>query len=116
MDHFHFVELIAADHAPLFSAVGAGFLAVAGGVGEIFPREIIEIKDLVAVEVHQSGFGGGEEELLGFGPLKPKDIFLEFRELTGGIAGFVVEDMRREDHLIVVREVVLDEVIEQSPL
>ena len=59
LDHFHFVELIAADHAPLFSAVGAGFLAVAGGVGEIFPREIIEIEDLVAVEVHQSGFGGG---------------------------------------------------------
>ena len=67
------------------------------------------------MEVHKSGFSGREDEFARLHALEPEDIILEFRELPGGVAGFVIEDVGREDHLVTVREVVFDEIIEEGP-
>ena len=67
------------------------------------------------MEVHQGRFGGREDEFPRIASLKPEDVFLEFGELSGRVSGLVIQDMRREDHLISVSEMGFDEIIEQSP-
>ena len=115
LDHLDFVELVPADHAAFLGAVRTGFLAIAGGIGEVFLGKLVQGKDFVPVKVHKSGFSGREDEFARLHALEPEDIILEFRELPGGVAGFVIEDVGREDHLVTVREVVLDEIIEKGP-
>ena len=49
LDHFDFVELIAADHTTLFGAVGTGFLTVARSIGEVFTWKLVERENLVSM-------------------------------------------------------------------
>ena len=112
LNHFDFVELVSTNHAAFFGTVRAGFLAVAGGIGEIFSRKLVKREDFIAVEVHKSRFSGRKDELTRFHAFKPKHILLEFRELSRGISGFVIEDMRRKNHFIAIGKVVFNEIIE----
>lgn len=115
LDHLDLIELIAADHASLLSAIRAGFFAVAGGVGEIFAGEVIKRKNLVAMKVHQCGFGGWKEEFARFGAFKPENVLFEFGELASGVAGIVIQDVGWEDHLIAIGDVILHEIVEKCP-
>ena len=40
LNHFHLIELVAPDHAPFFRTVAAGLSPVAGGVSDIFSRQV----------------------------------------------------------------------------
>ena len=116
MDHFDLIELISAHHAALLGAVGARFLAVARGVGEVFAGQFIQGEDFVAVQIHKRRLRGREDEFLGFGALQPEHVLFEFGELSGGVARIVVQKVGREDHLVAVIDVGVDEVIEKRPL
>ena len=56
LEHFDFVELVTANHAPFLCPIAAGFFAITGGVGEEFFGEVCFGDDFVPVEVDERGF------------------------------------------------------------
>jgi len=117
LHHFDFVELMAADHTAFIGAIGACLAAEARGIAEILFREIGLGQDLVAVEGDEGGFSGGEHKAAAFilGGLKPIDLILEFRELTGGETALIAEHMRDEHKAVSVGDMEVDEVVKDSP-
>ncbi len=105
-------------HAPLVCPVGTGLPAEAGGVGEELPGQIGFIQNLVPVDGAQGGLGGGQHVVQpvvgGVGDLV--DLVGKLGELTGGLAAGVLQHVGRQDELVAVGNVGVDEVVEQCPL
>ena len=116
LEHFDFVELVAANHAPLLRAVTARFLAIAGRVRKEFFGQVRFQKDLVSVKVDQRGFRGGQEELHFVGVcFEVKHIVGKFGELPGGKPTGFVENVWGQDKFVAVADVAVDKVVEQCP-
>ena len=65
LHHLDLIELVAADHAALFRAVGARLPAVARAYRRMYFLGSSSIgEDLVAVQVHQRGLRGRQHELM----------------------------------------------------
>ena len=114
-EHLDLVELVAADHPALLLAVGARLAPVARRVGEHLERQVLLLEDLAAVEVHERRLRRRQQELEAL-LLEAEDVLLELRELPGGEPALVGQQVRREDELEAVLEVLLDEVVEERPL
>ena len=116
LEHFDFVELVTANHAPFLCAIAAGFFAIARGVGEEFFGQVGFWDDFVPVEVDECGFRGGQEELhfvvAGF---EVEYVVGKFGELSGGEATGFVEYVRGQYKFVAVGDVAVDEVVEQGP-
>ena len=63
-DQFHFRELMLTDHAACIAAGGAGFGAEARRAGGVAARQSAFVYDLLADEIGQRDFGGGNEPRL----------------------------------------------------
>ena len=118
LEHLHLVELVAPDHASLVGPVGAGLPAEAGGVGEELSGKLRLRQDFIPVNRGQSGFGGGEHIVDPVVGWVGDFVYLvgELGELTGGLAALVLQHMGRQDELIAVGDVGVDEVVQQRPL
>ena len=116
LEHFDFVELVSANHAPFLCPITAGFFAIAGGVGEEFFGQVCFRDDFVPVEVDECGFRGGQEELYfvvaGF---EVEYVVGKFGELSGGEAACFVEYVWGQYKFVAVGDVAVDEVVEQGP-
>ena len=117
LEHFHLVELVAAHHAPLVGVAGTGLPAEAGGVGEELPGQLGFGKNLVPVDGAKSGFRGGQHivdaVVGGVGNLI--DLVGKLGELTGRLAALVLQHVGRQDELVAVGDVAVDEVVQQRP-
>ena len=109
MEHFNLVELVAADHAPLFFAVGAGLAAEAGGIGIILQRQFFGWQDFVAVVVVQHHFRGGIQAKLILGPEK---VIAEFRQVARGIGGSFIQQIWRQNEVVAIGAMMLVKIVE----
>ena len=118
LEHLYLIKLVSANHAPFLSPGRAGLPAEAGGVGKELLGQVCLGQDLVPVYAGQSGLGGGEHivgAVVG-GVLNLVDLVGKLGELTGGFAALVLQHVRRQDELIAVGQVGVDEVVQQGPL
>ena len=117
LHHFHFIELMPADHAPFLRTVASRFPAIAGRIGDIFPRQLRHIQDFSPMEIDEGRLGGGEHELLFTARRIFNPIYLihELRELPRHVSAVVSQHMRGQDKFVPVGNVFLDEEIEDRP-
>ncbi len=114
-EHFHLVELVAADHAALAGAIRAGLAAVAGRVGEQALGQVGLVENFAAVQVDQRGFRRREQEVEAFLG-QTEHVILKLRKLAGRQAALVGQDVRRQHELVAILQMLGDEVVEQRPL
>ena len=82
LDQFDLVELVLADQAANVGAVGSRLAAKARRVGGIANRQLPAVENLLAVQVGQRHFGGGNEiEIPVAADLE--EILLELRQVAG---------------------------------
>ena len=95
-----------------------GFPAEAGGVGKELLGQIRLGEDIIPVDGGQGSLGSGQHVVHpvigGIGDLV--DLVRKLGELTGGFAALVLQHMGRQDKLIAVGNVAVDEVVQQRPL
>ena len=117
LEHFHLVELVAAHHAPLVGVAGTCFPTEAGSVSEELPGQLGFGENFVPVDGAQSGFRGGQhivDAVVG-GIRNLVDLIGKLGELTGRLAALVLQHVGRQDELVAVGDVAVDEVVQQRP-
>ena len=119
LHHFHLVELMPADHAALFRAVRARFLAITRRVGEIFHRELRLVDDLARVHVDERRFRRGQHKMSLFTVFAfvadPVNFVQKFRELPRTEPAVIAEHMRRQNEFVTVFEVFGNKEIQKRP-
>lgn len=95
VDELDFVELVHANEAAGAEAGAAGFTTEAGGVGGVVDGEVLVFEDLLAMEVGDGDFGGGDEVEVVFGAVV--DLVAELGELAGADEALGFDEERGAD-------------------
>ncbi|MCW0417619.1 hypothetical protein NB689_003373 [Xanthomonas sacchari] len=102
-DQFHLLELVLADHAAGVAAAAAGLGAEAQRVRSHAQRQALGLDDLVAHQVGQRDFRGGDQIALLFAQRGGEHVFLELRQLAGAVQAVGVDDHRHVGFLVGMR-------------
>ncbi len=106
LDQLDLLELVLTDHAADVFAVAAGFGAEAGGVGAVGDGELGLVEGLVAEEVGDGDFGGGDEPVVvllqlagavGSLVVAVEEVFGELGKLAGAEEGFGIDHVGGQD-------------------
>ncbi len=98
----HLFELVLADHAARIAATTAGFGAETHRMGGHAQWQTLGVDDLLAHDIGQRHFGGGDQITARLAHFGLKQIVFEFRQLTGAAHRIGIDQQRHVGFFVTV--------------